>query len=319
MNLAEGRRVERQLSSFWRIEIAAVFALVWAVAAATANTLEISWTQNRGFGPAFNATSCAACHANRKTPMVYLSVDVIDPTSGHVVAQFSRSPSGAIERWPLPQHASVRRAPAVAGLGLIELVERAAIEELTDPDDEDGDGVSGRLPSGRFGWKARFPDLTLAVAAAFANEFGLSSPWFGERDDASPAHPDLSREEVEAVADYVRSLPPPRSRHVSGEPGAILFDTAGCAACHRPSLPLAGGRPPIRPYTDLLLHDMGPALADGIGEGTATGQEFRTPPPLGPCRSPGPVPARWPRDNPRRGSSNARRRGGPVVAGVISA
>lgn len=258
--------------------IIAAVPIICAAGAVTGNPLETTWFRCSGFGPAFNASSCAACHGDGNASTVYVSLEVIDPTGGHVVAQFSRSRSGAIEQRPLPHHASLRRTPAVVGLGPIELVERAAIEELADPDDEDGDGVSGRLPSGRFGWKARFPDLTLAVAAAFANEFGLSSPWFGERDDPTPAHPDLTREEVEAVAEYVRSLPPPRSRGVVGDSGAALFDQVGCAACHRPSLTLPGDRPPIAPYTDLLLHDMGRALADGMPEGNATGEEFRTPP-----------------------------------------
>lgn len=151
-----------------------------------------------------------------------------------------------------------------------------------DPDDRDGDDISGRLPSGRFGWKARTPDLTRAVAAAFAVELGLSSEHFPQPDvSGTSADRELTTAQITAVVDYIRSRPAPVSPENAADlPGSAVFTRIGCAACHRPFFVLRDERRTrlVSAYTDLLLHDMGPALADGIAEGNATEREFRTPP-----------------------------------------
>jgi len=128
------------------------------------------------------------------------------------------------------------------------------------------------------------PDLTVAVAAAFVNEIGLSNPYFADRPSQSdtPRHLDLTREQVESVAGYVRALPAPSGALLTARDrrGGATFEAVGCAKCHRPAFDVRDGRGrlPVNAYTDLLLHDMGPALADGIVEGNASGQEFRTAP-----------------------------------------
>jgi CxxC motif-containing protein (DUF1111 family) len=89
---------------------------------------------------------------------------------------------------------------------------------------------------------------------------------------------------VRLVTDYVLGLPPPRpggGADPQVAPGEAVFARLGCAACHRPELPVAsatGGPSTIRPYTDLLLHDLGAGLADGLAEWQAEGGEWRTPP-----------------------------------------
>lgn len=254
-----------------------------------------SWTTAEGLGPTFNARSCSACHhEGGEASFVHVAPGVTDSTGGHVFGHFRVNASGAIERQAIPPGASLRRPPALAGVGLLERVSSADIASGADPDDADGDGISGRLPSGRFGWKGRMPDLTVAVAAAFVNEIGLSNPYFADRPSQSdtPRHLDLTREQVESVAGYVRALPAPsgalltaRDRH-----GGAIFEAVGCAKCHRPAFDVRDGRGrlPVNAYTDLLLHDMGPALADGIVEGNASGQEFRTAPLWGLSRYRGP-------------------------------
>ncbi len=194
-------------------------------------------------------------------------------------ARFRVNASGAVEEQAIPIGASLRRAPALEGLGLLERVATSDIARHADPNDTDRDGISGRMPSGRFGWKGRMPDLTIAVAAAFVSELGLSNPYFAERNSSNPQHPDLSREQVESVADYVRALPPPQGARLTdrNRGATAVFARIGCAKCHRPAFQLQdrNGNISVNAYTDLLLHDMGPALADGIVEGNASGQEFR--------------------------------------------
>jgi CxxC motif-containing protein (DUF1111 family) len=178
---------------------------------------------------------------------------------------------------------SVRVPPAVFGLGLIEAIPEHEIRRFADPDDVDGDGISGvareiadatgRTVPGRFGWKAGQPSLAAQSTAALMADLGVSSP------DAS---------EVTALVRYLRALAVPARRRWT-EPmvreGEALFDTIGCASCHRPRIvtgELTGWpeltRQTIRPYTDLLLHDLGSQLGDDVTEGLASGREWRTPP-----------------------------------------
>lgn len=193
-----------------------------------------------------------------------------------------------------------RVAPALLGSGLIEDVPEAAILAFVDPDDRDGDGVSGRAnwitdasgsrSLGRYGWKASQPSLMGQIAAAFSTDLGLSSSLrTGHAGDCTEAQrlcrngphgAHVNAVEVEPpipslVKQHLQSLPPPPAAdHAEGRD---VFDAVGCAACHRPTLPVrAGGA--IAPFTDLLLHNMGSRLADGIREGEASGEEWRTPP-----------------------------------------
>jgi CxxC motif-containing protein (DUF1111 family) len=178
---------------------------------------------------------------------------------------------------------SLRTPPAVFGLGLIAAVAAETIVEHADPEDADRDGISGRVQRvrdattgamviGRFGWKAAQPSLATQSAAALEHDLGASA----------------SAADVATLVDYLNGLAVPARRGWS-EPavreGERLFAQIGCDTCHRPQI--ATGQAPgwpelsrqvIRPYTDLLLHDMGADLADGVAEGSALGGEWRTPP-----------------------------------------
>jgi|TARA_B100001971_G_scaffold211263_1_gene238648 CxxC motif-containing protein (DUF1111 family) len=219
-----------------------------------------------------------------------------------------------------PMHPDVMLSPRVAppmiGLGLLEAIAEVDILAHTDPDDVDGDGISGRpnrvwsaeqgkFVLGRFGWKAGQPSLAEQGASAFAGDIGISNPlvqdpWgdctevqtdcrTGPHGD-SPKHGgfEAPSEIMEFVLFYARNLAVPARRDVDATnvlAGKRLFYVAGCTGCHTPkfatrndyAVPALGGQL-IWPYSDLLLHDMGDGLADGRPEGEASGREWRTPP-----------------------------------------
>jgi len=187
------------------------------------------------------------------------------------------------------------RAPQpVFGLGLLEAVAERDVLALADPDDADGDGVSGRpnrvwdvqsgeARLGRFGWKANTPTLLQQSAAAFANDMGVTTPLFPEPDGGT----ELDREKLYDVAFYTQTLAVPArvgQREPAVRAGERLFRELGCASCHVETLRTDGhamsalADQTIHPYTDLLLHDMGPGLADGRPDFLASGTEWRTPP-----------------------------------------
>jgi CxxC motif-containing protein (DUF1111 family) len=204
---------------------------------------------------------------------------------------------------------SPRVAPAVIGLGLLEAVPEATIQALADPDDADGDGISGRMNTvwdavakrpalGRFGWKANQPTVMQQNAAAAQGDIGLTTSLFPAQS-CSPAQtacgaaitggdPELSDAFLEKLTLYTRVLAVPGRRDLddpSVRQGEALFTSIGCAACHTPTLVTGDGadepgnrRQTIHPFTDLLLHDMGPGLADGRPDFLASGREWRTPP-----------------------------------------
>lgn len=241
------------------------------------------WTPVDGAGPLANAQSCAACHSSPRAggggpqSLVIVSPDARDPSGGQLFRQFLFRPGKAVVRQPLPNRVFRRRPPSLLGLGLLERVDAGSISALADPDDRDGDGVSGRIAAdgGRFGWKARFARIETAVAAALVNELGLTNPMFRERD--TPA-PEVADNDVRALSAFVRTLAPP-SPSRAGSEGRAEFAAFGCATCHVPRL--AGiadaTHAPAEPFTDLLLHDMGREGAD-LHEGSAAAAEFRTPP-----------------------------------------
>lgn len=183
---------------------------------------------------------------------------------------------------------SGRIAPPVAGAGLLEAIPAADIAAKADPADADGDGVSGRLPPGRFGWRGDAKTLEEQTARAFANDMGVATALLpnpnGDCPPCRSAAPqaEATGDRFRAIVMYARNLGQP-SRPRAGDPavlrGRTEFHAAGCAACHTPSH-RTGPAPAapwladqtIWPYTDLLLHDMGPDLAAG---GSA---EWRTAP-----------------------------------------
>ena len=203
---------------------------------------------------------------------------------------------------------SPRLAPQVIGVGLLEAVPEDVLLDAADPDDDDGDGISGR-PNlvwdvraqqqvvGRFGWKANVPTIEQQVAGAFHGDIGITSSLHPDEncpDDQAQCDaaidggsPELPDDRLAAVTFYGRTLAVPAMRDVEDDAvqeGSQLFEDLGCTACHTPTLTTgesdiaALADQEIHPYTDLLLHDMGPGLADGRPDFAATGSEWRTPP-----------------------------------------
>ncbi len=244
--------------------------------------------------------------------------DIAVPLSGGETA-WLRAPSytaADLGYGPLAKGAmlSPRVAPQMIGLGLLEAIPAADILARADPDDADGDGISGRaalVPSiehgrpmlGRFGWKGGEATLREQTAAAFSGDIGISTalhpaPWGdctaaqgacrGARHGTDANGAEIPGDAFDAVVHYVRNLGVP-ARRAPGDAtvlhGKRVFHDTGCAACHTPKHVTA--RLPdqprqsfqlIWPFTDLLLHDMGDGLADNRPEGRATGREWKTPP-----------------------------------------
>jgi CxxC motif-containing protein (DUF1111 family) len=195
-----------------------------------------------------------------------------------------------------PLMMSGRVAPAMIGLGLLEAVPESTLRSLSDPEDQDGDGISGhvnvvwnpvtgRKDVGRFGWKAEQPSVLLQSAAAFQGDIGITSSIF---PGPHKAPPEVSDKILQAVALYGRSLAVPAARTddiSEAVRGRQMFASARCTACHVAELKTGAvadlpefGNQVIRPYTDLLLHDMGDDLADQRPAFAADGREWRTAP-----------------------------------------
>ncbi|MCH2110388.1 MAG: thiol oxidoreductase [Polyangiaceae bacterium] len=207
---------------------------------------------------------------------------------------------------------SLRVAPPIHGMGLIELIPQAEIDLWIDEDDADADGISGRanwvwdvrsqksLP-GRFGYKANQSTLEQAVAAAFSGDLGISSSLFpdqpcspsqvgclreltGNNEDGLELPDDL----LELVVNFNRNLGvPQRSEKLreSTMSGRRFFYELGCSSCHRPSYRTSAnqtqphlGEQLIWPYSDFLIHDMGESLSDHRPDYQARGSEWRTTP-----------------------------------------
>lgn len=212
---------------------------------------------------------------------------------------------------------SERGGPLVVGLGLVEAIPDDAILTNEDPDDSNSDGISGRanfveapqwlnLPPnkitrngrylGRFGRKATAITLLQQTAGAYFNDMGVTSdfipedifnPVIGNRVGDNVADPEIPAETVHNVVIYLQTLRAPLRRNENDpqvKAGEQIFKTTGCTACHIQTL--KSGPSAIAPlafkdvnlYSDLLLHDLGPALADNFPEGDATGTEWRTTP-----------------------------------------
>jgi len=202
---------------------------------------------------------------------------------------------------------SARVPPVVAGLGLLDEVPELEILSRADPDDADGDGISGRANRvaaagggkevlGRFGWKAGQADLLHQTAIALIEDMGLTTRLYRAQNcppsqnacraavEGGDGAPEIDDASLDALVFYVANLRPParRARPVRAEQdeirrGELIFHGAGCPACHAPRLAGADGKA-VAAYTDLLLHDMGDGLDDGRPEAGASGREWRTPP-----------------------------------------
>jgi CxxC motif-containing protein (DUF1111 family) len=205
---------------------------------------------------------------------------------------------------PIPNAYSLRATPPLIGLGLLEAVAESTIRAFVDVNDSNGDGISGRMQvvtdsagqtrMGRFGWKAGQASLAQQVASALNRDMGVKSSLFptldcgGAQTGCSNGAAALGDAALDRLVRYVALLGVPARRDLgssAAQAGEALFTSAGCASCHKPTLTTGSTHPKtelrnqtIRPYTDLLLHDMGPGLADNLPEGIASGAEWRTPP-----------------------------------------
>ncbi len=209
-----------------------------------------------------------------------------------------------IDQEPFPPSATaraMRTSPVIFGRGLLDLVPDSAILAYADPDDKNRDGVRGRPNRtvdgriGRFGRKAFVATLREFNAGAFTAEMGITSPDQPTEENIggkpippgvdSAADPEITREALDLADDFVRFLAPPTPAKLGkdGRRGRDLFSQIGCATCHIPMLRTGDSPVPalrrreFAAYTDLLLHDLGPDLAD-ICLGRAAPADFRTEP-----------------------------------------
>ena len=297
------RRLGLGLAAGLLVLAAAAGVQAWRTSSAPATSAErgaalfaTSFTPAQGLGPLFNNTSCLACH-NTPSPggsgpqglatvlrIGQLTASGFSPMAGHggpVARAHSVAELGvdctATAGVPVGANVtSVRNAPPLFGDGRIDAIPDAVILAGAVPR---GDGIQGR-PNvvgsrvGRFGWKADTADLQQFVGEAFRNELGITTPQApvdlvpSVGCGAASSEPEADASQVESVTAYVASLPSPAS-----QPGdATAFNRLGCNACHVPSL---GGVPL---YSDLLLHDMGGTLDDGVVQGLAAGHDWRTAP-----------------------------------------
>lgn len=276
------------------------------------------FTTAKGLGPIFVATSCGSCHAGdgKGHPFTTLirfgQVDSIGNQFLHVGGpqlQNRAIPGFLPEQLPAGATFSSFMPPANTGLGLLDAVPDASILAMADPNDADGDGISGvpnwisirpysipRLSSvtnngryiGRFGKKAATYDLLQQTATAYNQDMGITSSF--EPNDTYTGHdidPEIPNATVQNVVFYLKTLKAPIQRNIndpSVAAGKQVFNTINCGNCHAPELKTgpsnidALSNRTFFPYTDLLLHDMGSGLDDGYTEGNAKTYEWRTPP-----------------------------------------
>jgi CxxC motif-containing protein (DUF1111 family) len=275
------------------------------------------FTADNGLGPLFVATSCGSCHAGdgKGHPFTTLTrFGQIDETGNlflnqggpqlqqRAIAGFTpeQIPAGATSSKFLP--------PANTGLGFIDAVTDADILAWADPLDTNGDGISGTpnrvsLKSyvearpnsvtqngkyiARFGKKASTYDLLQQTAQAYNQDIGITSI-YEDKDTYSGkiSDPEVSNQTIADVVFYLKTLKAPFPRPETAEilSGKQIFSSIGCASCHRPEMKTgpnsiaALSNKTFNPYSDLLLHDMGPSLDDGYTEGSAKTYEWRTPP-----------------------------------------
>lgn len=200
---------------------------------------------------------------------------------------------------------SVRTAPPVFGLGLLEAIPEHDIINYSDVNDNNGDGISGKanyvwdvaegnIKFGRFGWKANQPNLMQQTSGAFSEDMGITNPLFPEESCYSQTQYDglnddteINHHIVDVTNFYTLTLAVPAPRNLEYPAvmqGKELFYEANCNSCHKPSWQTGVAQIPelsnqkIYPYTDMLLHDMGEGLADGRPDFLADGNEWKTRP-----------------------------------------
>ena len=278
-----------------------------------------------GLGPAFNGTSCAVCHniptiggsgtmaelraGRRNANGEFETLNASGDTLFHM---FSVPGHGCQPVLPVDANVFARRVPIpLFGAGLVEAIPDDTLRALEDPNDRNGDGVSGRAAMivdvetgerrvGRFGWKAQHATLITFGADAYRNEMGITNDLFPQEsafaiteeqmrlcdpfsDPEDIRDPRSRRRGIDNFASFMRFLAPAGRGDVTDHVrhGEQVFAAIGCAACHIPALQTGTSSNPlfhrktVALFSDLLLHDVG--TGDGIRQGDAEPNEIRTP------------------------------------------
>ncbi len=315
-------------------------------------------------GPRFNAERCLGCHALNgrsqvadigKPTNTFAILTSADPTYGLSIQQLTSTaglPDYSVKvqsfqtstrilvggetvtlqkpvyafNGPVPAQYSVRQAPQIIGMGLLEAVDEATILNLADPTDRNGDGIrgtpnlitdpeDGATRLGRFGWKASKGSVRQQIAGALMLDMGVVSPVFPSREcqrnmasalckSPTQTTAGVTETDLQKMTQYIELIGVPAQRslrsgfaaglRVSSEHdvnpvaidnGAKLFTQINCTGCHVSQMKTGNNHPfaelrnqTIRPYSDLLLHDMGAGLADNLTEGAAQPNMWRTQP-----------------------------------------
>jgi CxxC motif-containing protein (DUF1111 family) len=275
------------------------------------------FTAETGLGPLFVANSCGSCHPGdgKGHPFTTLTRFGQNDDTGN---QFSHLGGPQLQNRAIPGFQpeqlppgigfSKLTPPANTGLGFLDAVVDEDILSWADPNDTDGDGISGvanwvtmkeylseRAGTveingkyiGRFGKKGAAYDLHQQTSQAYNEDIGISSSYEAyDTHSGLETDPEITDQTVHDVVFYLKTLKAPVPRGVSDSDiaaGKMIFAELGCAKCHRPEMKTglssiaAISNKTFYPYTDLLLHDMGPGLDDGYTEGSAKTFEWKTP------------------------------------------
>jgi hypothetical protein len=275
-----------------------------------------SLTPGDGLGPLFNGSSCASCHNSPSAGGMGVDADtfvtriarikggVFEPLSSHggpIARERSITEFGEPCGIPtgVPPEATLTSRRSAMTLRGTALIDNVLLSDILAAQAAEPAAVRGRLNVladgrvGRFGWKAQTPTLVEFMAEAFRDESGVTNP-LAAHDLVSGCGAAITKPEADGVpltslVAFLNTIDPlPPSTATLSLPGASLFASVGCATCHKPSYRILGSTAPNPAlpaviltaflYSDLLLHDMGPGLADGFEQGSATGSEFRTAP-----------------------------------------
>ena len=278
---------------------------------------EYAWSPEEGLGPTYVQERCTSCHdipsSGGSSPEVLMKfASGCDPLTalGGDILQRQQTPlfrehGAPLEFFPAEADLRVTLLPSMLyGLGLMEAVSERDLLSLEDPDDADGDGISGRVGRtddgrvARLGRKASTASILELVDAALITELGLTTPQHPDEEtvngvpvppETDPApDPEVDQETVALIADFVRFLSPLAPEVPATDElrdtimrGEQVFEQIGCGSCHVRTLTTAANEEPaldrktIRLYSDLLLHDMGPAMSGMCGPG-AEPSELRT-------------------------------------------
>jgi CxxC motif-containing protein (DUF1111 family) len=293
----------------------ALFEKIWVSAPSSTQASD-------GLGPLYNARSCAQCHigagkgqlpdalilrvnndylgkqlqtravsglaAEARVEISYDNRVVVLSDNTEVSLHFPQYNFSGVQEEIV--HFSPRLAPALFGLGLLEAIPLHELLAKADSEDEDSDGISGIVGSGRFGWKADLSNLGEQIGLAFSLDIGISSELFpnpfgdctAQQEDClsqpngasgQDQNLEIGRPAFASLLNFIRNIPLPAiSEEIINIPGKTVFESIGCMSCHHTGYTQGT----ISPYSDLLLHDMGDALADTLDN--ALSNEWRTPP-----------------------------------------